>query len=215
MNRLPVRDFYTRVWREYADPRHHPITARSLALQRDVVGQCILERLPARVLDLGCGPEPVVRPGQAPTVVHGDIVPEMLLHVKQRECSRAVCLDARNLPFRGRSFELVWCGLLSDHLRDPESWFPELVRVLSPGGTLGMACWDRSRLPPDRYPKDREMIYTTSRGEQLAVESLANWEETLERMRALDPCMRVHSVPVVPDEYTLQVVFSRVSPVGR
>jgi SAM-dependent methyltransferase len=214
MKKLPVEKFYAQVWREYADPRHHPITERSLAVQKRVVADRILKLQPRRVLDLGCGPEPVIQPEQAPVVVWGDIVPEMLRHIKQGGSSPVVCLDARHLPFQRKTFDLVWCGLLSDHLRDLAGWFRELVRVLSRGGTLGMACWDRSRLPPDRYPQDREMAYTTSRGEELAVESLANWEETLERMGHMDPRLRVETCPILPEEYTLQVAFARVPPGG-
>jgi len=212
MKRLPVKDFYARVWREYADPQHHPITERSLAIQRRVLADRIRRLRPCRILDLGCGPEPVIQTGPAWKAVFGDMVPDMLRHLKQAGRSQAVCLDARHLPFPGRTFDLIWCGLLSDHIRDLAGWFRELIRILSPGGTLGMACWDRSRLPPNRYPQDREMAYTTSRGEELAGESLANWEEALERMRSLDPAMRVEAFPVCPEEYALQVAFARVTP---
>jgi len=208
--RVGVRDFYGRVWQEYADPRHHPITAASLSLQRDVVARCMLEHRPERALDLGCGPQPVIRPGQAPEVVHGDIVLEMLLQQRAREGSRPVCLDARLLPFRGETFDLVWCGLLSDHVRDLAGWFAELARILRRGGVLGMACWDRSRLPADRYPQDREMAYTTSQGDEFVVESLANWDQALDRLRRLDPCTQVRSYPVFPEAYHLQVAFSSV-----
>lgn len=208
--RLRVKDFYARVWREYADPRHHPITARSLTVQRRVVARCVQERRPGRVLDLGCGPQPVVQPEQAPTVVYGDLVVEMLQQLAAHERSRAVCLDARRLPFRRHAFDLVWCGLLSDHLPDLEGWFAELVRVLTRGATLGMACWERARLPQDRYPQGREMAYTTAEGRELAVESLANWDEVLERMRGLDPRLQVRSFPVFSEAYVLQVAFSRL-----
>ena len=207
--RLGVKDFYGRVWREYADPHHHPITAASLAVQREVVDRLILERRPGRILDLGCGPHPVIRPEQAPVVVRADIVPEMLLDLGKRERSRAVCLDARLLPFRRETFDLLWCGLLSDHVKDLAGWFEELVRVLRRGGTLGMACWERGRLPPERYPQGRQMAYTTAQGDELAVESLANWDEALDRLRRLDPHMQVHSYPVFPETYFLQVALSR------
>jgi len=211
MKRLPVRAFYDRVWREYADPRHHPITERSLAVQRRVLAAWILQSRPGRILDLGCGPAPVVRSGQAPAVVVADRVLPMLRHIQAGGHPLAVCLDARRLPFRSATFDLVWCGLLVDHVRDLAGWFRELARVLSPGGSLGMACWDRAHLPPERYPQGREMAYTTAQGEELAVQSLANWEEALERMRGLDPGTRPQLFPVWPDAYTLQIAFARVT----
>jgi SAM-dependent methyltransferase len=212
MTRLRVREFYGRVWKEYADPSHHPITERSLAMQREIVSTRILWTRPGRILDLGCGPEPVIQTGQAPVVVHADIVPDMLSHIRRTRHSLVVCLDALHLPFRSQTFDLLWCGLLSDHLRDLSGWFSELQRVLSTGGTLGMACWDRSRLPPDRYPDNRKMSYTTSLGDELTVESLPNWEEVLRRMRAMDPGTKMECHPVLAGAYHLQIAFSRPSP---
>ena len=204
---LPVRDFYRRVWGEYADPLHHPITAQALSTQKRVVGRRIREAQPGRVLDLGCGPAPVTTAEAAPLVVCADLVFEMLLAIKANRAGPVLCLDARRLPFRDHSFDLVWCGLLIDHIQDPKTWIQELSRVLTPGATLGMACWDRSELPTDRYPKDRRMCYTTARGEELSVASFPTWHTTLGLLERKFAHMEVESFPIVPDEYVLEIAW--------
>ena len=209
---LSVRDFYGKVWGEYADPLHHPITAQALSTQKRVVARRIRDAKPRRVLDLGCGPAPVVRVESAPLVVCADLVFEMLLNIKANRAWRVACLDARRLPFRDHSFDLIWCGLLIDHIGDPGGWIQELSRVLAPGSTLGMACWNRSELPPGRYPENSRMCYTTARGEELSVTSFPTWEATLGLLEERDPGMELDSYPIVPDEYVLQIAWIRILP---
>ena len=207
---LSVREFYGKVWGEYADPLHHPITAEALSVQSRVVAGRIRDAKPRRVLDLGCGPAPVVGAESAPLVVCADLVFEMLLDIKTARAGPVACLDARRLPFRDRSFDFIWCGLLIDHIRDPEGWIQELSRVLAPGSTLGMACWNRSELPPGRYPENSRMCYTTAGGEELSVSSFPTWEPTLGLLEQKYPQMEVESFPIVPDEYLLQIACARL-----
>jgi len=207
---LSVRDFYGKVWGEYADPLHHPITAQALSTQARVVARRIRDAKPRRVLDLGCGPAPVVRAESAPLVVCADLVFAMLLDIKANRAGPVVCLDARRLPFRDHSFDFVWCGLLIDHIRDPEGWILELSRVLAPGSTLGMACWNRSELPAERYPENSRMRYTTAGGEELSVASFPTWESTLGLLDQKYPPMETESFPIVPDEYLLQIAWVRL-----
>jgi len=209
---LSVREFYNKVWGEYADPLHHPITAQALSTQARVVARRIRDAKPRRVLDLGCGPAPVVGAESAPLVVCADLVFEMLLNIKANRAGRVACLDARRLPFRDHSFDLIWCGLLIDHIGDPGGWIQELSRVLAPGSTLGMACWNRSELPPGRYPENSRMCYTTARGEELSVTSFPTWEATLGLLEERDPGMELDSYPIVPDEYVLQIAWIRILP---
>ena len=211
--RLSIKEFYGKVWGEYADPLHHPITAQALSTQKRVVAGRIKEAEPRTVLDLGCGPAPVIPVGSAPLVVSADLVLEMLVQIKaNRAGSAVVCLDARRLPFRDHCLDFVWCGLLIDHIRDPEGWIGELFRVLAPGATLGMACWHRSELPPERYPDNNRMRYTTATGEELSVTSFPTWESALGLLEKKDPGMEMESYPIVPDAYLLQVAWVRVHP---
>jgi SAM-dependent methyltransferase len=207
---LTVKEFYNSVWGEYADPRYHPITADALKLQSRIVHAWISAQRPQRILDLGCGPAPVVNPNWAPLVVSADIIHEMLLYLRQKDCYEAVCLDARRLPFQEKRFQLIWCSLLVDHIHEVRQWIDELVRVLTPGGTLGLASWQRSRLPSDRYPEG-SMCFTMATGEELLVPSFSNWDEALQVLRARDPNMQVESYSIVPDQYILEVAWARVA----
>ena len=207
---LSVRDFYNKVWGEYADPRYHPITAQALSTQARVVAHRIRQAKPRRILDLGCGPAPVIGVESAPLVVCADLVFEMLLHIKTSRPGAVVCLDAQRLPFRDHCFDYIWCGLLIDHIRGPEGWIQELFRVLAPGATLGMACWQRAGLPPERYPDNSRMCYTTAKGEEFSVMSFPTWEAALEVLEQKDPDMEMESFSIVPDEYILQVAWIRI-----
>ena len=130
--RLSIKDFYNKVWGEYADPLFHPITAEGLSTQERVVARRIEEDKPGRVLDLGCGPSPVIPVDAAPLVVCADLVFAMLLNIRQNRSGSVLCLDAQRLPFSDHCFDFIWCGLLIDHMPDPEGWIQELFRVLKP-----------------------------------------------------------------------------------
>ena len=207
---LSVRDFYNKVWGEYADPRYHPITAQALSTQARVVAPRIRQAKPRRILDLGCGPAPVIGVESAPLVVCADLVFEMLPHIRKNRNGSAVCLDAQRLPFRDRCFDFIWCGLLIDHIREPETWIPDLFRVLAPGATLGMACWQRAELPPERYPDNSRMCYTTARGEELSVMSFPTWDAALGLLEERAAGLELDSYTIVPDEYILQVAWIRI-----
>lgn len=206
-----VKAFYRKIWREYDNPVWHPVTASCLDLQRRLLRSWVERHNPRRILDLGCGPAPVLRPGQAPLIVSADLVHEMLAEIRKRLGCVAVCLDARDIPFRDCSFDLVWCGLLVDHVAKARTWIRTLTRIVRPGGTLGMACWARSLLPRERYPSDKSMRYTCSSGEELEVPSYPNWTEAVKELRKLDPGLSLDTHPVVPGQYELQVAFATLS----
>jgi SAM-dependent methyltransferase len=207
---LSTRVFYESVWAEYADPLYHPITAEALATQEQVVAHRIRQAKPRKILDLGCGPAPIIGFESAPLVVCADLVFDMLVYIRRNRAGSLVCLDAQRLPFPVSCFDFVWCGLLIDHIQDPEEWIQELLRVLEPGATLGMACWDRSKLPPERYPENNRMCYTTAQGEELSVTSFPTWKQALGVLEGLDPHMELETYPLVPEEYLLQVAWVRV-----
>jgi SAM-dependent methyltransferase len=146
----------------------------------------------------------------APLVVCADLVFDMLLEIKANRSGPVACLDARRLPFQDHSFDFIWSGLLIDHIGDPEGWIRELSRVLTPGSTLGMACWNRSELPAERYPENSRMRYTTSRGEELSVSSFPTWEATLGLLQKKCPPVETETFPIVPNEYLLQIAWGRI-----
>ena len=73
-----------------------------------------------------------------------------------------------------------------------------------------MACWERARLPHERYPGNREMCYTTSRGEELAVSSHPNWLEALDILKNCTPSLELKSFPIFEDEYILQIASVKI-----
>jgi len=203
-----IRNFYSRIWREYADPQAHPMVSRAIKTQTEALGRRLSRERPRRILDLGCGPSPAAKPQWAPVVVYADIVHPMLIDLKRKLGGRVVCLDAAALPFRADSFGLVWCSLLVDHIAEVRPWIRELIRILEPGGTLALACWDQSLLPAESYPGG-SMRYPTASGEVLSAPVYFNWESTKNILREFDSGVHVESYSIVEDAYVLEIAWSR------
>jgi malonyl-CoA O-methyltransferase len=119
------------------------------ALQERVRNELIgrLEHLkvaPASILDLGAGTghasRALKRRYPASIVIAVDIAPGMLgLAKKQSRWLRRferVRADAYTLPFRDKSFDLVFSSLMLQWCDDLDAVFAEIARVLKPGGAL-------------------------------------------------------------------------------
>jgi ubiquinone/menaquinone biosynthesis C-methylase UbiE len=107
-----------------------------------------------RVLDVGCGSGAVTRDiarrvGERGLAVGLDPSSE-LLAVARGLAERAGLGDrvefregdARRLPFPDGSFDVVVCATVLSHVPEGEAAIPELVRVLRPGGRLGVFDFD-------------------------------------------------------------------------
>jgi ubiquinone/menaquinone biosynthesis C-methylase UbiE len=100
----------------------------------------------ARVLDLGCGAGHVsfTAAPRAGEIVAYDLSAEMLAVVAQAATERGLANivtrqgTAERLPFEEASFDLVLSRFSAHHWRDVEAALREVVRVLKPGGTLGI-----------------------------------------------------------------------------
>jgi ubiquinone/menaquinone biosynthesis C-methylase UbiE len=103
-----------------------------------------------RVLDVGCGSGVVTRAiarrvGARGLAVGLDPSPALLAVARQlaRDAGLGDRIEFREgsalrLPFPDGSFDVVMCVTVLSHVPDGESALPELVRVLRPGGRLGV-----------------------------------------------------------------------------
>lgn len=100
-----------------------------------------------RVLDIGSGPAgiPVILCQAAPacTVMAVDLAEHMLRaaqrHVVASRLTHRIFLQRASvgaLPFRDGSFDVVMSNSLIHHLPEPSIAFPEMRRVLRPGGVM-------------------------------------------------------------------------------
>lgn len=124
--------------------------AAAAALQREVEARLLESlghlgaRVPACVLDLGCGP------GRAAAAMHkrwpkaqviaADVALPMLAQAKRRagwwRPFRLICADAAALPFADGSLDVVFSSLCLQWVEDLPATLRELRRVLRPGGLL-------------------------------------------------------------------------------
>jgi ubiquinone/menaquinone biosynthesis C-methylase UbiE len=100
----------------------------------------------AQVLSVGCGPGVIL---SAVTNLDSSIramgmdVSEVRLQQareKNRENSQVqfVCGDAQSMEFQSNRFDLVYCRMLLQYLKEKERAVSEMVRVCKPGGTVLM-----------------------------------------------------------------------------
>ncbi len=123
-----------RLWRAYSDLVHTRL------LERWLPAQPASRVLKTDVFDefAATGLAPFLA-SRARTVVGLDVSEEMLRGVTGTSSLRRVAADARGLPFRDASFDLVVSNSTLDHfdsLAGLEQALTEIARVLRPGGEL-------------------------------------------------------------------------------
>ncbi|NEK58902.1 methyltransferase domain-containing protein [Geodermatophilus sabuli] len=101
-----------------------------------------------RVLDVGggTGNTALAAARRDADVVCTDIVPELLDHARRRAEVEGLAFDtetadAHELPFADGSFDVVASTFGVVFAADPERAAAELLRVLRPGGRLGLTAW--------------------------------------------------------------------------
>jgi ubiquinone/menaquinone biosynthesis C-methylase UbiE len=98
----------------------------------------------AEVLSVGCGPGMILRAVAAldPTIrATGVDISLERVHEAFQKCSRNpqvnfVCGDAQELQFSSNRFDVVYCRMLMQYLREKERAVAEIARVCKPGGTV-------------------------------------------------------------------------------
>ena len=115
-------------------------------LARDLVA-AVAPPFGARVLDLGAGSGVAAAAAAEATGADGRVVAldpsaALLAHAHRPRVS-AVAGSAPGLPFGGRAFDVVVASLVIGHFADYRPALTDLVRVLRPGGRLGVTTWGR------------------------------------------------------------------------
>jgi 2-polyprenyl-3-methyl-5-hydroxy-6-metoxy-1,4-benzoquinol methylase len=94
---------------------------------------------PERVLDVGCSSGYL----SAPLAERGSSVVGLERDERAAGEARAVCedvlvgdIETMELPFPPQSFDLVLCGDVLEHLRDPERFLARVRPLIRPGGRL-------------------------------------------------------------------------------
>jgi len=145
-----VRDMFTRIAPRY-DLLNHLLSAQIDRLWRARVAremQPILQRADARVLDLCCGTGDLAfslaRHAKA-QIFGADFSHTMLVRARAKALAANGApplsfleADALHLPFAGDSFDLVTTAFGFRNLANYEDGLREILRVLKPGGTLGI-----------------------------------------------------------------------------
>jgi len=99
-----------------------------------------------RVLDVGCGTGVVTAAAAArgARATGADMAGGMLAVARERHPElELVAADAEALPFDGATFEAVVASLVVNHLPTPPHAVREFARVLTSGGRVAIAVWDR------------------------------------------------------------------------
>jgi SAM-dependent methyltransferase len=117
-----------------------------------IVADELLDRLDvppgARWLDVGCGTgalSSTIRRHDPHGHVTGIDPSEAFVgHARAAVEGEFLVADARELPFADSTFDAVASGLVLNFVPEPERAAAEIVRVVRPGGAIGVYVWDYS-----------------------------------------------------------------------
>ncbi len=110
------------------------------SLKKKATMQALLEHLPPPegrlCLELGCGTglTSYFLRQRGGTWVSADFERDHVRSARQLVGDRVLQVGERRLPFRSASFDLVAAINFLEHIKDDETFFAEMVRVLKPGG---------------------------------------------------------------------------------
>lgn len=132
---LPTRQGYD-LWAAIYDVEENPL----ISLEEPLVDDLLGDVRGLAVLDVGCGTgRHSVRLAARGALIHAvDFSAGMLEKARQRAGTAGIVFHAHDLslplPFPGRHFDRVVCGLVIDHIADLNGLFREMRRVCRPSG---------------------------------------------------------------------------------
>jgi SAM-dependent methyltransferase len=114
----------------------------------------------AEVLSVGCGPGVILRAvanlDSSIRATGIDISGDRLRQAREKNHGNSrvqfVCGDAQSMEFPSHSFDLVYCRMLLQYLKEKERAVSEMARVCKPGGTVLLQDLDGQLLW--HYPED-------------------------------------------------------------
>jgi len=132
-------------WKSYDDAasahERFRVPALFAAPARDLVARMDFASA-RRALDVGTGSGVIARTvGQAAAVVGVDPSIEMVRLARGLGVARVVAAGAPGLPFPAASFDRVTAGFVLSHTAAVGEALRDMVRVLRPGGLLGVTAW--------------------------------------------------------------------------
>ncbi len=111
-----------------------------IELRQKFISQAKLRSTSPNVLDLACGPgrDLAYFASQGCQVVGADLSFSQLLLAQTKTDVPLVRADMRNLPFRGNTFDSLWCCVALQHVsrNDAPRALGQMSRSLKPGGLL-------------------------------------------------------------------------------
>jgi ubiquinone/menaquinone biosynthesis C-methylase UbiE len=178
MKRSPYRDDVTANTYD-----HIALPYQFAAPARDLVAML---RLPAggRVLDVGTGTGAAAIPaaevvGIEGTVIALDASVEMLRLLQRKEVCRVVAGEVPGLPILDGFFHAVMGNFVVSHFKSYASGLADMIRVLRPGGRLGVTAWAAGSNQFGKAWSDVAATFVNSEILEHAFREIIPWDEWL------------------------------------
>jgi ubiquinone/menaquinone biosynthesis C-methylase UbiE len=134
-----------------------------------------------RVLDVGTGTgtaaaAAAVIVGSEGLVVGIDPSQEMLRRLRDNGSVRVTTARAPDLPFREACFDAVIGNFVLTHVEDPARALSQMMRVLRPGGRLGVTSWGDRGTPVSQIWDEVVALFTSAAGLKRVCQTVVPWE---------------------------------------
>lgn len=144
-----------------------------------------------RVLDVGSGTGAAAIPAAESVGCEGlavalDASADMLQILQKKGLCRVVVGEVPKLPFRDGSFQAVMGSFVLSHFRNYRVGLADMIRVLHPGGRLGLSAWAAGRNPFGQLWSEIAAEYVSSDDHQRAFSEIIPWDEWFSQEGSLE-----------------------------